>query len=123
MWSTVPIVRSGNRTRQPRARSMSNACGVVTSWMRCNPTNSCVCPLGSFRTVWASHTFCNNVCDMDRVDSTTSPRLAARGSRLGDTRKQGARLGDWDDAGNGWSSDCDLHVGSRCKSIRYEDRL
>ena len=31
MWSTVPKVRDGNRTVQPRCRSSSNACGVVTS--------------------------------------------------------------------------------------------
>ena len=41
----------------PRARSMSNACGVVTSWIRCRPMNSCVCPFGSLRTVCASQTF------------------------------------------------------------------
>ena len=33
-------------TFHPRARSMSNACGVVTSWIRCRPMNSCVCPFG-----------------------------------------------------------------------------
>ena len=49
------------RTCQPRARSMSNACGVVTSWIRCRPMNSCVCPFGSFRTVCASHTFSSRV--------------------------------------------------------------
>ena len=42
---------------QPCWRSMSNACGDVTSWTRCNPTNSWVCPLGSTRTTWASQTF------------------------------------------------------------------
>ena len=26
---------------------MSNACGLVTSWIRCRPTKSCVCPFGS----------------------------------------------------------------------------
>ena len=31
MWSTVPKVRDGKRTFQPRSRSSSNACGVVTS--------------------------------------------------------------------------------------------
>ena len=32
MWSTVATVRSGKRTFHPRARSMSKACGLVTSW-------------------------------------------------------------------------------------------
>ena len=50
-------VRSGRATFQPRARSASNACGVVTSWTRCRPMKSCVCPVGSWRTVWRSHTF------------------------------------------------------------------
>ena len=49
------------RTVQPRARSMSNACGVVTSWMRCRPMNSWVCPFGSRRTVCASQTFWSRV--------------------------------------------------------------
>ena len=31
MWSVVAKVRSGNATPMPRDRSMSNACGVVTS--------------------------------------------------------------------------------------------
>ena len=35
--------------------------GVVTSWMRCSPMNSCVWPLGSLRTVCASQTFWRRV--------------------------------------------------------------
>ena len=50
MWSTVAYVRSGNATRAPRCRSMSNACGDVTSWIRCIPMNNCVWPVGSRRT-------------------------------------------------------------------------
>ena len=44
-----PSRRCGRETRRasPRARSMSNACGLVTSWMRCRPMKSCVCPVGS----------------------------------------------------------------------------
>src|ERR1035437_89562 len=61
MWSTVATVRDGNGTFQPRARSISNACGLVTSWTRCSPTKSCVCPVGSFRTAWRSQTFENSV--------------------------------------------------------------
>ena len=61
MWSTVAMVRSGKRTFHPRARSMSNACGVVTSWIRCRPMNSCVWPFGSLRTVCRSQTFWRSV--------------------------------------------------------------
>ncbi len=34
-WSQVPKVRSGRRTRSPRLRRPSNACGEVTSCTRC----------------------------------------------------------------------------------------
>src|SRR5664280_680423 len=61
MWSTVATVRDGNGTPQPRVRSISKACGLVTSWTRWRPTKSCVCPVGSFRTVWRSQTFENSV--------------------------------------------------------------
>ena len=64
MWSVVANVRSGNATVTPRARSMSNACGVVTSWSRCSPMKSCVCPVGSRRTVWRSQTFWRSVLPM-----------------------------------------------------------
>ena len=49
MWSTVANVRCGNVTFSPRSRSMPKACGLVTSWMRCVPMRSCVCPLASVR--------------------------------------------------------------------------
>ncbi len=77
---------------------MSNACGVVTSWIRCRPTNSCVCPFGSLRTVCASQTFCSRVPGMKsmvlRGDSGSGiGRSAARGSRdpigSGDSRSRG----------------------------------
>ena len=51
----------GTAPASPRSRSMSNACGLVTSWTRCRPMKSCVCPLGSLRTVWASQTFWRRV--------------------------------------------------------------
>ena len=35
LWSSVAMVRSGRRTVRPLSRSPSNACGLVTSWMRC----------------------------------------------------------------------------------------
>ena len=53
----------------PRARSMSNACGVVTSWMRWRPTNSCVWPFGRRRTVCACQTFSKSVCGHGKVRS------------------------------------------------------
>jgi hypothetical protein len=56
MWSTVANVRSGKRTGSPLSRSISNACGLVTSWIRCSPMNSWVWPVGSSRTVCASQT-------------------------------------------------------------------
>ena len=34
-WSIVATVRSGRRTFSPRSRSPVNACGEVTSWIRC----------------------------------------------------------------------------------------
>src|SRR6267142_367603 len=55
MWSSVPKVRSGMRTLSFESRSIWKACGVVTSWIRCRPIRSCVCPDGSVRTVRASH--------------------------------------------------------------------
>ena len=64
MWSTVANVRDGNRTFQPRARSTSNACGLVTSCTRWRPMNNCVCPVGRRRTVCASQIFCSSVCPM-----------------------------------------------------------
>ncbi len=36
---------------------MPKACGLVTSWIRCVPTSSCVWPLASVLTEWASQTF------------------------------------------------------------------
>ena len=35
LWSSVATVRSGRRTPRPASRSPSNACGLVTSWIRC----------------------------------------------------------------------------------------
>src|SRR5664279_849354 len=64
MWSTVATVRDGNGTLHPLARSISKACGLVTSWTRCRPTKSCVCPVASFRTVWRSQTLENSVRPM-----------------------------------------------------------
>ena len=34
-WSSVATVWPGRRTRSPRSRRPSNACGLVTSWTRC----------------------------------------------------------------------------------------
>ena len=56
MWSTVANVRSGKRTGSFISRSIANACGLVTSWIRCRPMKSWVCPVGSSRTVCASQT-------------------------------------------------------------------
>ena len=56
MWSSVAKVRSGIRTGTFSSRSAWNACGEVTSWIRWRPIRSWVCPEGSVRTVWASHT-------------------------------------------------------------------
>ena len=38
LWSMVASVRSGRRTSRPASRSPSNACGVVTSWIRWRST-------------------------------------------------------------------------------------
>ena len=73
-------VRSGIRTRHPRARNMSKACGVVTSWIRCRPMNSCVCPFGRRRTVCASQTFSSRVEGIAEVDRV---RVAVGGSGFG----------------------------------------
>src|SRR5687767_12695611 len=50
---------------------MSKACGLVTSWIRCKPTNNCVWPLGNVRTVWRSQTFWKSVEGMN-ADGTTA---------------------------------------------------
>ena len=76
IWSTVAYVRSGNATVAPRLLSMSNACGEVTSWTRCSPIKSCVCPVGSRRTVWRSQTFSR------RVLPIRTPRSPSRIHRL-----------------------------------------
>ena len=34
LWSTTAMVASGRRTFRPAMRSPSNACGLVTSWVR-----------------------------------------------------------------------------------------
>ena len=39
-WSIVARVRSGRRSLRPRSRSTVNACGEVTSCVRCRSTNS-----------------------------------------------------------------------------------
>ena len=52
----------GERDARARgARSMSKACGLVTSWMRWSPMKSCVWPVGSWRTACASQTFSRSV--------------------------------------------------------------
>ena len=56
MWSTVATVRSGSAPGASARAASAKACGLVTSWIRCRPMKSCVCPLGSSRTVCASHT-------------------------------------------------------------------
>ena len=38
-WSIVASVRSRRRRPRPRSRSTENACGVVTSWIRCRSMN------------------------------------------------------------------------------------
>ena len=63
---------------------MSKACGVVTSWTRCRPTNSCVWPLGSFLTVWAFQTFSSRVADIcfDGTTGSAGEVATLRGSLL-----------------------------------------
>src|ERR1017187_10004510 len=86
MWSTVATVRDGNGTFQPRARSISKACGLVTSWTRCRPTKSWVCPVGSFRTVWRSQTFENRVAGM--AFSSRRSRAGGAGRRSAAQERQ-----------------------------------
>ena len=64
MWSTVANVRWGISTVSPRSRSMPNACGLVTSWIRWVPMSSWVWPLASVRTVCVSQTFWKSDLDM-----------------------------------------------------------
>jgi len=56
--------RRGMATPRSRSRIIPKAWGLVTSWIRCVPTRSCVWPLASLRTVWASHTFSKRVLGM-----------------------------------------------------------
>src|ERR1019366_5163901 len=86
MWSTVATVRDGNGTFQPRARSISKACGLVTSWTRCRPTKSWVCPVGSFRTVWRSQPFENRVAGM--AFSSRRSRAGGAGRRSAAQERQ-----------------------------------
>src|SRR5262245_20680004 len=72
MWSSVPKVRSGMRTFSLASFSIWKACGVVTSWIRCRPISSWVCPDGSVRTECASHTLSSSVRAM-----TSPPGVAA----------------------------------------------
>ena len=85
MWSTVANVRWGMATLSPRSRSMAKACGLVTSWMRCVPINSWVCPFASWRTAWAAQTFSNRfrgeVRMSRRVDAATIQMRRNRKSR------------------------------------------
>src|SRR5262249_5630728 len=46
------------------------ACGVVTSWIRCRPIRSWVCPDGRVRTLCASHTLSSSVFAMQRPPSS-----------------------------------------------------
>src|ERR1700723_1810071 len=58
----VARVRSGRRTGSPKPFSTLNACGEVTSWMRCKSTYSTAGVSGvSATTSCAAHTLSNNV--------------------------------------------------------------
>ena len=62
---------------------MSNACGLVTSWTRWSPTNSCVWPVGRRRTVWRSQTFFSSVSLMGgRIIQRAGRGLKAQGSAV-----------------------------------------
>ena len=65
---------------------MSNACGVVTSWIRCRPMNSCVCPLGILRTVWRSQTFWRSVEGMGNGTTVGESAVGGRRSAVGGRR-------------------------------------
>src|SRR3954453_3360241 len=60
-WSAVATVRSGWRTRRPRARSPLKACGEVTSWTRWRSTASTAGAPGSSLTTWSSQIFSTSV--------------------------------------------------------------
>ena len=61
-WSIVTSVRSGRRTLRPRLRSTENACGEVTSWVRCRSMYSTAGVSGvSGTTTWRSQTLSKSV--------------------------------------------------------------
>jgi hypothetical protein len=67
MWSTVAKVRSGNRTGRPISSSIAKAWGLVTSWIRCRPMKSWVCPSGSSRTLCRSQTLSRRLLAFDMM--------------------------------------------------------
>ena len=97
-WSIVARVRSGRRTFRPRSRRALNACGEVTSCVRCRSTNiTAGVSADCGRTSWADQTFSNSV----RGEDISGHRL--RAPRLLDAvydLEEGARRG-LDDIGGG----------------------
>src|SRR5687767_8817679 len=73
---------------------MSKACGLVTSWIRCKPTNNCVWPLGNVRTVWRSQTFWKSVEGMN-ADGTTAAASLGRWTAGPLVRWAAGPLGRW----------------------------
>ena len=60
-WSAVATVRSGRRTRSPRARRPVNACGLVTSWTRWRSIARTAGAPSSWATTWSSQIFSTSV--------------------------------------------------------------
>ena len=74
-WRTC--ARGGER-RARGSRSMPNACGLVTSWIRCKPMKSCVCPFGSVRTVCASQTLSKRLFAISPLLPPSNPVILSR---------------------------------------------
>src|SRR5208282_1600481 len=82
-WSMVASVRSGRRTGRPSDFNALNACGEVTSWMRCRSTYSTAGVSGvSGSTSCAAQTFSNS------VRAAMSARSGSAGFQPGHARAQ-----------------------------------
>jgi hypothetical protein len=79
LWSMVASDRSGRRTGLPAARSPSNACGEVTSWIRWRSTYRSAGSSGGSRTTCVSQTRSNSVFGKSGVHLSFAPRTVGDG--------------------------------------------
>src|SRR3954470_21976780 len=93
---------------------MSKAWGLVTSWIRWSPMNSCVWPFGSVRTVCRSQTFLKRVEGMG--NGTTRVGTRGPGPALGARRSALHALGPDLATGNGVPPQTPATAGMHCSN-------